>query len=153
MVLLMTYEWGYTFGPPMATAPVNMVRRVLTYGVSVIDTDKILMGIPNYAYDWPLPFVAGSTQAESIGNQEAIMRGVEHNVTIQFDETAQCPFFYYTGENGVQHVVWFDDVRSMTAKFNLIPEFDLHGAGIWQIMRYFPGMWMVVNSRFNVEKV
>ncbi len=57
LVLLMTYEWGYTFGPPMATAPLASVRRVLEYGSSVIDPDKILMGMPNYAYDWPLPFI------------------------------------------------------------------------------------------------
>ena len=53
----MTYEWGYLFGPPMATAPVNMVRQVLDYGVTTIDPNKILMGIPNYAYDWSLPFI------------------------------------------------------------------------------------------------
>ena len=28
-VLLMTYEWGYTYGPPMAVAPVDEVRRVV----------------------------------------------------------------------------------------------------------------------------
>ncbi len=54
-VLLMTYEWGYTYGPPMAVAPVNMVRRVVDYAVSVIPREKISLGIPNYGYDWPLP--------------------------------------------------------------------------------------------------
>jgi spore germination protein len=152
LVLLMTYEWGYTFGPPMATAPLNNVRTVLEYGVSVIDPDKILMGIPNYAYDWPLPFVRGETQAESIGNQEAIERAAQYGVTIQFDETAQAPFYNYTAANGVEHVVWFDDVRSYDAKFRLIPELGLNGAGVWQIMRYFPGLWMVVGSLFSVEK-
>jgi spore germination protein len=151
-VLLMTYEWGYTFGPPMATAPLNNVRRVLEYGVSVIDPDKILMGIPNYAYDWPLPFVRGETQAESISNQEAIERAVQYGVTIQFDETAQAPFYNYTTAEGVEHVVWFDDVRSMDAKFRLIPELGLHGAGVWQIMNFFPGLWLVVDSLFTVEK-
>jgi spore germination protein len=152
-VLLMTYEWGYTYGPPMATAPLNNVRRVLTYGVSVIDPDKILMGIPNYAYDWPLPFVRGETAAESIGNQQAIERAVQYGVTIQFDELAQAPFFNYTTAEGVEHVVWFDDVRSMNAKFSLIPELGLAGAGVWQIMRFFPGLWLVVASRFGVTKV
>ncbi len=152
LVLLMTYEWGYTFGPPMATAPLNNVRTVLEYGVTVIDPDKILMGIPNYAYDWPLPFVRGETQAESLGNQEAIERAVQYGVTIQFDETAQAPFYNYTAANGVEHVVWFDDVRSMDAKFRLIPELGLNGAGVWQIMKFFPGLWMVVDSLFTIEK-
>ena len=35
-VLLMTYEWGYTYGPPMAVAPINQVRRVVEYAVTEI---------------------------------------------------------------------------------------------------------------------
>lgn len=151
-VLLMTYEWGYLFSPPMATAPLNNVRRVLEYGVSVIPPNKILMGIPNYAYDWPLPYVKNITQAESIGNQEAIERAVRFGVTIQFDEPSQAPFYNYTVDS-VDHTVWFDDVRSMNAKFRLIPELGLNGAGVWQIMKFFPGLWLVVDSLFTVNKV
>lgn len=152
-VLLMTYEWGYKFGPPMATSPLASVRQVLNYGVSVIDPDKILMGIPNYAYDWPLPFIRGMTQAELISNQEAIARAAQYNVTVLFDEQAQAPYYYYTDAQGIEHVVWFDDVRSMDAKMRLIPELGLNGAGVWQIMDYFPGLWNVVGALYNVEKV
>ncbi len=151
IVLLMTYEWGYLYGPPMATAPLNNVRQVLEYGVSVIPREKILMGIPNYAYDWALPFVQGESMAEAITNQEAIARAARYGVTIEFDEAAQAPFYYYTDEQGVQHVVWFDDARSMNAKLGLIPEFQIRGAGVWQIMNFFPALWMVVNELFNIE--
>lgn len=152
-VLLMTYEWGYTFGPPMATAPVNSVRIVLEYGISEIDPNKILMGMPNYAYDWPLPFIRGETQAESLGNVEAIIRAAEYQVTILFDPEAQAPYYYYTNAEGTPHVVWFDDARSMEAKFRLIPEYGLIGTGIWQIMKFFPQCWLVVNTLFSVNKV
>ncbi len=152
-VLLMTYEWGYTYSQPMATAPVNNVRRVLEYGVSVIDPDKILMGIPNYAYDWPLPYVRGETRAESLSNQEAIRIAAANNVTILFDEAGQVPHFNYTNEEGIAHAVWFDDVRSMNSKLRLIPELGLAGGSVWQIMNFFPGLWLVVNSIFTVEKL
>ena len=33
-VLLMTYEWGYTYGPPMAVAPINKVREVVEYALT-----------------------------------------------------------------------------------------------------------------------
>lgn len=151
-VLLMTYEWGYTFGPPMATAPLNNVRKVLEYGISVIPREKILMGIPNYAYDWPLPFIRGTTQAESISNQEAVWRASYYKSLIEFDELAQCPYFYYTARNGVEHVVWFDDARSMNAKLRLISEYGLRGAGIWQIMNFFPAMTMIINQLYKVDK-
>ncbi len=152
-VLLMTYEWGYTYGPPMATSPINNMRRVLQYGVTVIDPDKILMGTPNYAYDWPLPFVQGTTAAKSMGNQEAIAQAAQYGAVIQFDEEAQSPFYNYTNDEGVSHVVWFDDVRSMNSKLRLIPEFKLQGSGVWQVMRYFPGLWMVMSSLYNITKL
>lgn len=151
-LLLMTYEWGYTYSPPMPTSPINSMRLVLNYGVSVIDSNKILMGVPNYAYDWPLPFERGVTKAESLSNQEAIIRAAQYNVTILYDEEAQSPYYYYTDSVGIMHVVWFDDVRSMNAKMRLIPELGLDGAGVWQIMNFFPGLWNVVGAFFTVVK-
>ena len=49
--LLMTYEWGYTYGPPMAVAPLPNVRAVLDYAVTELPPAKILLGVPNYGYD------------------------------------------------------------------------------------------------------
>ena len=70
-VLLMTYEWGYTYGPPMAVAPIDAVERVVRYAVSRIEPGKLLLGFPNYAYDWTLPYEAGLTRAVVIGNEAA----------------------------------------------------------------------------------
>ena len=100
----MTYEWGYTYGPPMAVAPLSMVRRVVDYAVTEIAPGKIDLGIPNYGYDWPLPFVRGETAATTIGNVEAVRLAVRYNAVIQFDETAQSPYFYYENE-GITHEV------------------------------------------------
>ena len=87
-VMLMTYEWGYSQGPPMAVAPINMVRKVVEYAVSEIPPEKIILGIPNYGYDWPLPFERGVTRARSLGTLEAVKLAVDFGVDIRFDETA-----------------------------------------------------------------
>lgn len=58
-VILMTYEWGWSGGPPMAVSPVPQVRKVLDYAVSVIPRNKIVMGAPLYGYDWTLPYKKG----------------------------------------------------------------------------------------------
>ena len=39
----------------MAVAPLASVQRVLDYAVSEFPAQKVLLGIPNYAYDWTLP--------------------------------------------------------------------------------------------------
>ena len=87
------------------------------------------------------------TRATTIGNVEAITIAADNGAKIQFDETAMTPFFNYTN-NGIAHEVWFEDVRSMQAKFNLVDEYDLHGLGYWQIMRLFRANWLLLADKF-----
>ncbi len=150
-VLLMTYEWGYTYGPPMAVAPLPNVRQVIEYALTEMPPEKVFLGIPNYGYDWPLPFVRGETRAQSISNQEAVAIAVREGAEISFDERAQAPFFRYTADNGVTHEVWFEDARSMSAKLRLINEYRLHGAGYWNLMRPYPQGWVLLNALYDVE--
>ena len=149
--LIMTYEWGYTYGPPMAVAPLNQVRRVVEYAVTEIVPEKLDLGIPNYGYDWPLPYERGVTAATPIGNVQAVQIAIEQGVPIQFDELAQSPFFTYESA-GIQHEVWFEDVRSIQQKFELIKEFGLGGCGYWQIMRWWRANWRLLYKNFYVEK-
>jgi len=150
-VLLMTYEWGYTAGPPMAVAPLPNVRAVLDYAVTEIPPEKIFLGVPNYGYDWPLPFVQGVTRAQSISNQRAIELAIAYGVAIQYDETAQSPFFHYTDAAGTIHEVWFEDARSLEAKLRLIAEYGFRGAGFWNLMRPFSQTWLTVASLYDIE--
>ena len=149
--LLMTYEWGYSQGPPMAVAPIHMVRRVVDYAVSEIPVEKISLGIPNYGYDWPLPFVSGTTRARSLSNQQAIALAVEQGAEIFYDETAQSPYFHYTDNAGTAHAVWFEDARSLDAKLRLIQEYGLMGAGFWNLMRPFSQTWLVLDSLYQIR--
>ena len=152
-VLLMTYEWGYTYGPPLAVAPLPNVRRVLEYALTEIPPEKILLGIPNYGYDWTLPYVQGTSRATSISSQQALSIAARYGAEIIFDENAQSPFFNYVDENGRQHEVWFEDARSIEAKLNLVSEFNLRGVGYWNAMREFPQNWLVLNSMFNIKSI
>lgn len=150
-VLVMTYEWGYTYGPPMAVAPLDQVRRVLEYAVTEITPAKISMGIPNYGYDWPLPYERGMTRARTIGNVEAVRIAVENGAEIFFDEASRSPYFNYE-IGGVRHEVWFEDVRSLQEKFDLIKEFGLRGPGYWQIMQFFRANWLLLEDNFFISK-
>lgn len=148
-VFLMTYEWGYTYGPPMAVAPINKVRQVLDYAVTEIPVEKIFMGMPNYAYDWSLPYERGVTKAETLGNIQAVDRALQYGVPILFDEMAMTPYFRYISE-GTNHEVWFEDVRSIQAKANLITEYGFAGGGYWNLMRPFRPNWMYFNSVYDL---
>lgn len=149
-VLLMTYEWGYKYGPNMAVAPLNLVRQVVEYSLTEIPAEKISLGIPNYGYDWELPFVRGTTEATTIGNVEAIQIAIQNNAAISFDLIAQSPFFNYLTPEQAWHEVWFEDMRSIRAKFDLIKEYNLYGAGYWQLMRWWRANWFLLEDTFTI---
>ncbi len=149
-VVLMTYEWGYTYSAPMAVAPINEVEKVLQFAVSQIPRGKILMGIPNYGYDWTLPYQQGRA-ARVVSNVGAVQLAQREGAFIEFDEEAQTPFFTYYDDAGRQHEVWFEDARSINAKLRLANRYQLQGVSYWTIGQYFPQNWLVLNSLFYIR--
>ncbi|MBE6798500.1 MAG: LysM peptidoglycan-binding domain-containing protein [Ruminococcaceae bacterium] len=149
-VIIMTYEWGYLYGPPMAVAPINEVRRVLSYAVTEIPPQKILMGVPNYGYDWTLPFMQGRP-ARILSINNAISLAAEVGAEIQFNNTSQAPFFEYT-RDGNKHIVWFENPRSLKAKASLMSDFNLKGLSVWTVNQFYLQMWRVFDDMFNIRK-
>ena len=150
-VVLMTYEWGYSGGPAMAVSPLDKVEEVVNYAISVIPPNKIMLGQNLYGYDWTLPFVEG-TFAKAVSPQEAIRIARENNVSIQFDETAQAPYFNYVDAEGKRHEVWFEDARSIQSKFDLIERKNLRGISYWKLGLSFPQNWLLLDNNFHIVK-
>lgn len=151
-VILMTYEWGYRLGPPQAISPINRMREVVEYALTVIPPEKISLGFQIYARDWKIPHVQGQV-AETFSPQEAVERATEHQAEIQYDETAASPFFRYTDEDGQGHEVWFEDARSAQAKFDLTKEYGLRGISYWALGYPFPQNWELLADNFTVRKM
>lgn len=150
--LIMTYEWGYTYGPPMAVAPLDKVAEVMRFAVTQIPPEKLFMGIPNYGYNWTLPYQRG-TAADSISNTEAVSIARRYGAQIQFDPVSASPYFNYFDQSGKEHVVWFEDARSIQAKLMLVRDLKLTGIAFWNVMSFFQPALTVLDSMFNIEKV
>lgn len=150
-VVIMTYEWGYSGGEAQAVSPIGPVRNVLQYALTEIPAAKIMMGQNLYGYDWTLPFVQGSV-ARAISPQQAIQLAAQNNVAIQYDQRAQAPFFNYVDQEGRRHEVWFEDARSIQAKFDLMKELNLRGMSYWKLGLSFPQNWLLIVDNFHVVK-
>lgn len=151
-VVLMTYEWGYSGGPAMAVSPIDQVRRVVDYALTEMPAEKIMLGQNLYGYDWTLPFEPGGEYARAISPQQGIQLARENNQAISYDSTTQAPFFHYVDSEGNQHEVWFEDARSIQAKFNLIKEKGLRGISYWKLGLAFPQNWLLLEDQFTIKK-
>jgi spore germination protein len=151
-VVIMTYEWGYSGGPPQPVSPIGPVRRVLEYALTEIPANKIMMGQNLYGYDWTLPYVQGGPFARALSPQAAIELARQHGVSIAYDYQAQAPHFSYTDAGGKEHIVWFEDARSIQAKFNLLKELGIRGISYWKLGLPFPQNWLLLENNFVIVK-
>ncbi|HEY3369090.1 MAG TPA: glycosyl hydrolase family 18 protein [Symbiobacteriaceae bacterium] len=130
-VYIMDYEFHWVGGPPGPVAPLPQYRRVLQYAASLMPKEKILAGISTTAYDWPLPDTPDN-KARPWPDDDAVQLAVRSKATIRYDERAETPWFRYT-EEGTQREVWFEDARSIMAKFRVNRDLNIGGIGIWQL--------------------
>lgn len=153
-VTLMTYEWGYTYSEPQPVSPIGPVRGVVEYAVSQIPREKIFLGQNLYGYDWSAPFPPqGGAPAKALSPQQALAIAVRHEVDIDYDYVAQAPHFTYTDDMGAHHEVWFEDARSIQAKFDLLKEFNLRGIMYWKLGLAFPQNWLLLTDNFSIRKI
>ncbi|WP_129729644.1 LysM peptidoglycan-binding domain-containing protein [Ectobacillus funiculus] len=150
-VVIMTYDWGWQGGPPQAVSPIGPVKQVIQYAKSQMPANKIMMGQNLYGFDWPLPFKPGN-MAKAVSSVAAVALARAHNAAIAFDYTAQAPHFTYRNAQGALHEVWFEDARSVQAKFNLIKEQGIRGISYWKIGLPFPQNWRLLTENFNIIK-
>ncbi len=147
-VVLMTYDehgTGTTQGPIASQAWIN---RVITFAVGKIPKEKIMMGLPVYAYDW------GSdkpTVPAYLAYAQAMDEAKKHGVPVLYDENAGEPHFMYT-TGGVRHEVYFENSRSLATKLEYAKNHGLHGVAIWRLGMEDPAMWDNVIKTYGANK-
>ncbi|RYL95063.1 LysM peptidoglycan-binding domain-containing protein [Sporolactobacillus sp. THM7-4] len=151
-VFIMAYDWHHAGSEPGPTAPIGNVRATVNYALSLMDRSKIIMGTPFYGYDWVIPYT-GATPGVAITNQAAINLAMSEEVPIQFSEATQSAYFYYTDDSGQNHVVWFEDTRSLLAKSQIVYNNRLNGIGTWQLNFAMPQYPWVFTHFFQIRKV
>ncbi|MBE5978515.1 MAG: LysM peptidoglycan-binding domain-containing protein [Paenibacillaceae bacterium] len=152
-ILFASYDWARFYSYPNSILPVNVLRELLYYVVSIIPSEILSLGITTLGYDWTLPYVPGASGAIAIANNNAIMIAAENNIPIQFNEAAQSPYFYYINLDGSLNLIWFKDARSFEARAGLVAEYDLQGLSLWTIMRFDTQMWFIINTQYYIQKL
>ncbi|SEW13615.1 LysM peptidoglycan-binding domain-containing protein [[Clostridium] fimetarium] len=153
---LMKFYWGTQYGPPMPVSSIKRVSLYLDYTVQMIKPEKLNIGFPLLGYDWKLPYIKGFSEANSISLDNAIELASLKDSIIYFDEISETPYFQYAvkaDKNIINHIVWFVDARTIEAIVDLVLENEIQGTGLWNIMNYYPQLWLILNSSFKIIKL
>ncbi|NLY44081.1 MAG: LysM peptidoglycan-binding domain-containing protein [Clostridiaceae bacterium] len=152
-LLIMTYGWGWSGGPPNPIAPLNLVRNELVYACSYIPAEKIMMGIPLYGYDWTLPYSVGKQKAKAVDPVTAVQIAQKYGAMIYYDSCSNAPYFTYIDSDTKRHIVWFEDAKSLLAKYHLMRHMNLRGISYWVLGGAFEQNWTLLNNLFSVSKI
>jgi di-N-acetylchitobiase len=132
---------------PWALVQQGLQEFLLGVGVA---PDKLVLGLPWYGYRYPcleaaiddapwcqmrpVPFV-GAPCSDAAGGQVdyADIRRLVRRLGIveQWDPTTQTPFAWLPSDDGPRSQLWFDNPRSLTAKYQLVRSLGLRGVGMW----------------------
>lgn len=154
--MFVDFVWGRTYSPPNPVCNIYHIGFLVDYLLSSgVPKNKIIVGKPVVGYDWKLPHNP-NISANSLTIFTALSMAYHFGAIINFDEESQTPYYYYKElliDTSSEHIVWFLDSRSFYALDKMIVDKGLNGAGIWNIMIYYPQLWIVVYSQFDVIKL
>ncbi|MDF2538518.1 MAG: hypothetical protein K0S76_1539 [Herbinix sp.] len=152
-IAFVTFNWAYNFGPPIPIASITDIRSLIDYVLDFVISETINIGIPVFGYDWELPYVVGFSKASALSLDSVINLASYVGAVIEFDDISQTPYFRYIDRSGIRHIVWFIDARTINSLLDLVSYKDLQGTGVWNIMSYYPQMWLVINSQYEILTV
>jgi spore germination protein len=147
---VLTYDYGYSIGPPDPIAPSWWIQQVLDYTLLLVSKAKVMMAIPLYAYDWIVPDLP-TVDATALSVNEAQNLALSHSSLIHYDLRNESPYFSYTKDSH-HHMVWFEDPRSLLAKYRLLEAYELRGVAFWRLGFDFPQNWAYIKDHFQVAK-
>jgi spore germination protein len=148
-MFLMTYDWHWPGGPSGPIAPINKVKETIEYAISVMPSSKIMLGIPQYAYDWAIS--GENRKGTAYSTQHAIDLYIGYRSQIHYDINAAAPWFRYVDKQGALHEVWFEDPRSLLRKLRLVKEYNLAGIGCWHLGLTMPQTEELILGEFVIK--
>lgn len=154
-ITFMNFIWGVNYGPPVPISSDYIMKNFLDYATPLVPADMICIGTPIIGYDWELPYQAGRSRANSLTENAAISLAHDVSAVIQFDDKSQTPYYYYNVfifGSPSQHIVRFEDSRTVNSLMKLVSDYGLDGSGIWNIMVYSAQIWLVINAQYEIVK-
>ncbi|MBC8213392.1 MAG: hypothetical protein ISR90_02945 [Candidatus Marinimicrobia bacterium] len=138
-LFIMGYDYHWSSGPTAGpVSPLGGFYYDLDY--TVVDyldetnyqSDKIILGLPYYGYDWPVmdnsiySQTTGSATARTYANIQNML-GVES----LFNESTSSSWFVYQDTNWRQ--CWYDDSLTLSIKYQYADVKELSGIGMWAL--------------------
>lgn len=157
-IRVMAYEYHGKNGTPGPIAPIWWVRQVVSYTVSQVPREKVVLGIHLYGYDWGGKETTALwwNEVQALKERYAAQtqyvapdaRGIVGESVITYSIPGRrCP---RNKDECVpippeRHTVWFVDARYVALAWDIVKEFQLGGIVMWRPGGEDPAIWDILN--------
>jgi cellulose synthase/poly-beta-1,6-N-acetylglucosamine synthase-like glycosyltransferase/spore germination protein YaaH/peptidoglycan/xylan/chitin deacetylase (PgdA/CDA1 family) len=142
-VVLMNYDQHWQTSPAGPIAAQDWFVENLRQVMRLVPPQKILVGIANYAYDWPDGSKKEQTPAASYSVQEALLHAHESEAQVEFDLTSLNPYYSYSDEQNVAHQVWFLDAVTAYNELRASERLGVQGTALWRLGTADSSIWPI----------
>lgn len=165
MVMAYDYYWdGSDIAGPVSglwplTSSFNYgVNSSLSYYQSMgVPESKLLLGLPYYGREWPV--TSNTLPASTTGRGAAVTyRNIRANTSIYNDDNYYWDYRSYNPYYGYFTSQWwqcfFDDERSLGAKYDLVNRRGIGGIGIWALGydNGYSELWNLIEQKFTLPQ-
>ena len=148
-IVILANDWGWAGSPPMPVMPLGEVEKNLLWLSSGVPKGKVVLNLPMYGFNWIVPKKITSGPGMAISHKHAIELARSAGTCIHYDINSQTPYYHYLDNANRIHIVWFEDPRSMSAKFDFINKQSLGGISLWSLGRSFPQLPSILKHYFQ----
>src|SRR6266853_6998223 len=142
-IVLMNYDQHWLTSPPGPIAAQDLFVENLRQVFDVVPPQKIIVGIANYAYDWPLNSKNGKEAAAEFSIQEALLHVEESDTDVEFDSNSLNPHYSYYDEHKHMHQVWMLDAVTAYNELRASERLGVQGTALWRLGSSDTSLWPI----------
>src|SRR5712664_2312853 len=142
-IVLMNYDQHWLTSPPGPIAAQDWFVENLRQVFDVVPPQKVIVGIANYAYDWPLNSKNREESAAEFSIQEALLHVEESDTDIEFDSNSLNPHYSYYDEHSHVHQVWMLDAVTAYNQLRASERLGVQGTALWRLGSSDSSLWPI----------
>jgi cellulose synthase/poly-beta-1,6-N-acetylglucosamine synthase-like glycosyltransferase/peptidoglycan/xylan/chitin deacetylase (PgdA/CDA1 family)/spore germination protein YaaH len=142
-IVLMNTDQHWISSAPGPVAAQDWFVENLQQVLAVVPAQKIVVGIANFAYDWPQIDKKKWGSATEFSVQEALLHAYESETEIQFDDAALNPHYSYVDENNRVHQVWMLDAITAYNQLRASERLGVQGTALWRLGHSDTSIWKI----------
>lgn len=147
-IIFMAYDqYGASSNKEGTTAGCDWVEANITkfLGQEGVNPDKLVLAVPFYTRLWKEE--NGKVSSETVDLKD-VDKVIPANVEKKWNDNLKQYYIEYT-QNGAVYKMWIEDLKSISAKLDLINKYKLAGAAYWEKDRESPEVWDIVKEKLG----